>query len=201
MKYIVKQPEPQWFIDWKAAHPGATYDNFKHKARKLREALVTEQHHLCCYCECLVEPDTSHNEHFKPKGNAAYSHLQLSYGNIFASCLREPNGDPETHCGHKKGNDYDVRLVSPLEADCATHFKYTLEGKISSDDERGRYTIGLLKLDSALLDAMRKQLIDDFNDLDEDVYEDEMKKHLDSDASYYGEFYTMVEYLRQTKQL
>lgn len=203
MKYIGKNSEPQWFVDWKKNHPGATYDSLSPKIRKkLRASLVEEQHYICCYCECRIDVGTSHNEHFKPKGNSLYRSLQLDYDNIFASCTKEPDGSPEEHCGHKKKSEYDPQLVSPLEPNCSIHFKYNLNGKISPADNRGQLTIGMLKLDSALLDAARKTLIDLFLlKVDPDDLDVEILDHLDKTKTQFGEFYTMIEYLHNTYQL
>lgn len=198
MKYIQKNNEPQWFKDWKADNPNATYADLvsSRKAHSLRQSLVEEQHYICCYCECLIDAETSHNEHFKPKGNLLYRSLQLDYNNIFASCKREADGDPETHCGHKKSDSFDVQLVSPMEPNCSTHFKYDLNGQIFETDDRGKLTIEMLKLDSALLNASRKSLIDHFiYDVDPDNLDQEIANHLDVNREYYGEFYTTIEYL------
>lgn len=202
MKYIVKNSEPQWFIDWKTNHPGARYDDLSSINRqRLRGHLIAEQHALCCYCESRITVSSSHNEHFLPKGDPRFCHHQLDYDNIFASCIRKPNGDPEIHCGHKKGHDYDARLICPTEADCASHFKYSMDGKINHTDDRGQATITMLKLDSTLLDSKRKLLIDDFLKFDGNQLEDEITMHLDTSKAEYGEFYTMVEYLHDSGQL
>lgn len=197
MKHIQKNPEPQWFVNWKAANSTAKYADLvaAGNAQNLRQSLVDEQHHICCYCECRIEANTSHNEHFKPKGNPLYSSLQLDYDNLFASCLRRPDGNPEMHCGHKKGPDYDPQLISPLESDCSSHFKYDLNGKIIHTDARGKLTIQMLRLDSALLDASRKTLIDYFLNLNPDDMDMEVADHIDTSKTYYGEYYTTIEYL------
>lgn len=201
MKYIAKNPEPQWFIDWKRTHPGATYRDLLNKKKRLRRSLIAEQHALCCYCESRVTVSSSHNEHFLPKGDPRFCHRQLYYDNIFASCIKEPDGDPEIHCGHKKSHDYDATLICPTEVDCASHFKYSMDGKINHTDDRGKVTIDMLKLDSTLLDSKRKALIDDFLALDEEQLDNEIALHLDTSKVDYGEFYTMVEYLRNSGQL
>lgn len=196
MKYIVKNPEPMSFSAWKTANPAATYDQISSDVKRdLKASLVSEQHGLCCYCECHITPSTSHIEHFKPKAPTQFPNLQLVYSNLLASCIREPAAGQELHCGHKKENIYSTNLVSPLELDCATHFSYTLEGKIASGDYRGQYTIGLLKLDAELLNAQRKKLIDDFLDMEDADVQSEIASHLDDTKAVYGEFYTMIDYL------
>lgn len=204
MKHIIKAVEPADFTAWKAANPGATYrhdlcNNHDRAAvsakRILKQALLAEQHYLCCYCECRISAADSHIEHFKPKGVAAYAHLQLDYSNLHASCTLQPTGSVDEHCGHKKGNSFSPDLVSPLEPDCSSHFTYTLNGHIGHTDKRGKETISMLSLDSALLNRQRKLLIDTFTGFDEAELPDEIAIHLDTSQPAHGEFFTMIEYL------
>lgn len=199
MKYIVKSPEPEVFASWKAARPGATYNEGLGRApgvkRALKTSLLQEQKFLCCYCECRIDADHSHIEHFRPKGMPEFSALQLDYGNLHASCTRQPTGSSEEHCGHKKGDSFSDDLVSPLESDCATHFKFTFDGSIEGLDEKGRTTIDILHLDSALLNSQRKKLIEYFLDLDDELVALEVSSHLDETKPKSGEFYSMIKAL------
>lgn len=198
MKQIVKHPEPAAFSLWKAANPTATYKDLQGEVKSaLKQALIKEQGYLCCYCECRIRNASSHIEHFKPKGKPAYASLQLDYENLFASCTIRPTGDPDEHCGHKKGDAFMDVLVSPLEADCASHFSYQLNGHIVAKDERGSATIKLLHLDSELLNQQRKNLLDYFLEMEQDELSQELDAHLAHDAPYFGEFYTMIDSLKE----
>lgn len=211
MKHITKCIEPATFTAWKTANPGATYATLSRKNKDakaakaaLKLALIAEQHGLCCYCESRISPAGSHIEHFRPKGNPAYAHLQLDYGNLHASCLLNPTGSADEHCGHKKSDTFSANLISPLEPDCATHFTYTMDGKIgvaNAADTRGTETISILHLDSALLNAGRKALIDYFINLDPADIPAEVSHHLDTTATQYGEYFTMIEYLSANHML
>lgn len=82
MKYIHKNNEPIEFTQWKSENPGLLYNDlyglYDLVKRTLKNSLISEQKHLCCYCECCIESSTSHIEHFKPKdSNGPYAHLQL----------------------------------------------------------------------------------------------------------------------------
>ncbi len=206
MKHIIKNVEPASFTTWKANNPAATYKEDLKRERNIKKALkrslIDEQHYICCYCECRITESTSHIEHFKPKGNPAYSHLQLDYSNLFASCGKYRSGDIDEHCGHKKYDEYNVDLISPLESDCSTHFKYNLFGEIEhNNSKRGEKTINILNLNSALLKAQRQELIDYFLDLDDNELKKELIAHLDTANTKYGEFYSMIEYLTTNKML
>lgn len=206
MRHISKHTEPSSFTVWKSKNPTATYKDDLGRERKikqeLKDSLTKEQHYLCCYCECRITDPTSHIEHFKPKGDPAYSHLQLEYSNLFVSCGRDRRGTSEEHCGHKKYDTYTPELLSPLEPDCSVHFKYNLFGEIEYTTERGKSTIKILNLNSALLKAKRKNLIDYFlNDINDTELESELNSHLDATKIKFGEFYTMIEYFVKNKIL
>ena len=211
MKHIVKDPEPATFSQWKRCNPNATFrgdlGNHADRAsviakRDLKDSLLNEQHGLCCYCECRVTGNTSHIEHFRPIGIPAFAHLQLEYSNLHASCgLMPGNGDDE-HCGHKKSDVFSPNLISPLEPDCHLHCAYRMDGTIWGLDVKGSETIAILHLDSALLNAQRKALIDAFLDYDDDSELDySIQRHLDPNRAIIGEFYTMVEFLHNRNQL
>lgn len=203
MKHISKSVEPMAFAQWKIANPQATYQDLSDRQfpgsivakADLKQALIVEQGGLCCYCECCIQSNNSHIEHFKPKGDPLYADLQLDYSNLFASCGIRPLRALDEHCGHKKGCDYTIDLVSPLEADCSSHFTYQLDGTIGYTDARGNITIGILHLDSALLNRRRKSLIDYFLALEDDELQEEIASHLDVTRLPFGEFYTMIEFL------
>lgn len=169
MKHIIKNSEPAEFTQWKLHNPNEPYNNLKGQVKaKLKNSLITEQKSICCYCECFIDSSNSHIEHFKPKdSHNSYSHLQLEYSNLLASCGIRPTGNNDEHCGHKKDNDYCTDLISPLESDCSSHFTYYLDGKIGFKDDRGKKTIQMLHLDSALLNQKRKSLIEYFQDIED----------------------------------
>lgn len=121
--------------------------------------------------------------------------LQLTYTNLHASCHKVPTGAADETCGHKKGNVFSHRLISPLDTDCSIHFLFDNMGGICSNDVEGKETIAILNLDSALLRKSRKSLIEVFEDMDDESYESEIQRHLNPDASPLGEFYTTIEYL------
>lgn len=207
MKHIVKTQEPKAFTTWKLAHPAAAYDDLNKRTNQptkaaLKQSLLQEQGYICCYCEREIDESSSHIEHFKPKdSHQPYTGLQLEYTNLHASCNLYSTKTSPNICGVRKDNTYCNKLISPLEPDCASHFSYSLDGRISpasTGDERATYTIGLLGLDDAFLCLQRKAVIEIF--LDEHLTADDIELLKNSYLTkktdgHFNPFYTTIEYL------
>lgn len=192
MKHIKKNKEPEAFTKWVKKNSKKSWDEFVREGGEIKgvlnNTLLEEQGYLCCYCECRV--DSYHIDHFKPKGK--FPKERFSYSNLHISCTTQGE---KARCGHKKLEEFSNDLISPLEEDCALHFSYTTTGKIVGLDQRGEETIRICNLNSQALTDMRKVLIDSFLFYDDNLREEEIKKHLDSSKPQLGEFYTMIEYL------
>lgn len=213
MKHIHKQSEPADFSNWKARYPAAEYEDLWNEAAypgadaartALRASLLAEQHGLCCYCETRIDSGDFHVEHFKPKDRnrvPSFRPLQLVYANLHACCRRTPKKVPDEYCGHKKGNIFDPNLISPLEPDCAVHFRYEVDGHIAGSDLRGGLTERILNLDCVQLAASRRKLIEDFEDMDDEEYANEVAHHLDLSNAVHGEFYSAIKYLHEAGKL
>ena len=125
--------------------------------KKLRQDLVDEQLYLCGYCCGKANESSAHNEHIKPQ-EMCTDKESLDYYNIIASC-RGFHVNSET-CGHRKNNAYDETMfVSPLVQGCEQNFKYTINGEIVGLNERAKYTIALLNLNSGALKNARKGIL------------------------------------------
>ena len=210
MKRIIKNAEPEDFVRWKATYPAARYVDLGNERsfpgaavakRALRASLKVEQKGLCCYCESKIVNNDFHIEHFRPKDPAQFPELQLEYSNLHASCHAEPIGGSDECCGHNKKNEFNNDLISPLEADCESHFEYDTMGGIKGIDRRGEETIRILHLDSSLLNASRKRLIEYFDDLEDDDYDEEIARHLDETGATLGEFFTTIDFLHRRNLL
>lgn len=203
MKYIQKTAEPAEFAQWKKDNPGATYYTLHSKAQKqkkvLQDSLLKEQGYICCYCERQISANNSHIEHFKPKGNPLYANLQLDYNNLHCSCNGNPGKRKTNFCGGAKEDDYSSDLISPTEVDCASHFKYRIDGSMypaNPNDKRALYTISLLNLNFAFLRSQRKAVLKNF--LDQSLTIEDLEKMkadylLKSADGKYKEFYSMIE--------
>ena len=187
MRYIRKGEEPESFTDWKERQKNrgnpVTWKAFRRRVtvkNDVYDALLREQGFICCYCGMQITRDTSHFEHFKPKSNITYGHLVLDYKNLLVSCKGESKGSEESkdseeseeehrvpvHCGHKKDDWYDEHLmVSPLDENCASFFRYAASGEILPTDvpdkkEAAQTTIEKLGLGIEKLRLMRSAAID-----------------------------------------
>jgi uncharacterized protein (TIGR02646 family) len=136
VKYIQKRSEPEEFTKWKAK--SRTWEKFQKKTkirRLVKNSLLEEQFHLCCYCEQSLEgeydeveplsdseiyeeaqpdddstkPEKSHIEHFQPRSDSAVD--PLSYENLLCSCLKDWPPNVPLHCGALKGNWFDSSLL------------------------------------------------------------------------------------------
>lgn len=150
MKYIVKQGEPESFTVWKSKANEdwkPSYGNIDKQERiDLFDSLVKEQGYICCYCERELKEGDCHIEHFKPKDKNKFPELELEYNNLFCSCqVNLKKGEP-LHCGNSKGNWFDMNLlISPLDLNCESKFKYTHDGQILPVDEDDEATKKQLK--------------------------------------------------------
>jgi uncharacterized protein (TIGR02646 family) len=84
MKYIKKGNETHTVVEHRTKkHAG--YDNLPKAAKEeLKENLLSEQGHVCCYCMKRIHFDDMRVEHWKPQTN--YEELSLSYTNMMGAC-------------------------------------------------------------------------------------------------------------------
>jgi uncharacterized protein (TIGR02646 family) len=134
MKQIVKTAEPNSLLQHRASQ-FANFDNISFATKEeLRESLLSEQGHICCYCMKRIPEHTSPYmkvEHYKCQDN--FEALQLTYTNLFGACTGN-EGQPKIKqtCDTKKGNaELTISPTSTLP-NCETLIKYNAEGEISS---------------------------------------------------------------------
>lgn len=174
MKRIVKAIEPPDFSQWKNDDKMAHQPNWNRVPTPIKhmihEFLMCEQGYICCYCESEVRKEDSHIEHYRPKKNRCFAHLQLDYSNLHCSCQRDRSPGEPLHCGHLKGNWFDANLlVSPLDPDCEARFMFTGTGDIfpRDDDLAAKETIVRLGLNLPKLIADRAAAVEALVDLSE----------------------------------
>lgn len=134
MKQIFKTAEPNSLLQHRASQ-FANFDNIPLATKEeLRQSLLSEQGHICCYCMKRIPEHTSPYmkvEHFKCQD--IFGAMQLTYTNLFGACTGN-EGQPKIKqtCDTKKGNaELTISPISTLPI-CETLFKYNAEGEISS---------------------------------------------------------------------
>lgn len=166
MKHVSKGASPIDFEDWKAKANEDWQPSYaalqNPEKRKLHEALLAEQGHVCCYCGRSVTLADSHIEHFRPQ--EPHVELALEFSNLFASCIRETQPGVPLHCGHAKGHDFDeANAISPADIGCEQRFIYIAgNGAIQPADDTDTtalYMCGLLKLDIEFLRNRREEVL------------------------------------------
>ena len=207
MKQIVKDQNTPDFDDWKASANDdwqPTYEGLIGTTKKeVKDSLMKEQGHICCYCERELSSNESHNdshiEHFKPQSGEDVD--PLDYANMLCSCQNQLKQGEPRHCGHLKGDWFDESLlISPLYPDCERHFKYTEDGEIQparNSNDAAKITIKKLGLDIPKLNALRKKAIEVFSD--ENLSEQERSQfvsgYLKKKDDTFNEFWTTIDYI------
>ncbi len=206
MKYVIKQQEPLSLSNLKTTYPDITYKklgaDYPEIKSEVKRTLIQEQGYICCYCECRINTNDSHIEHFRPQSDPSVDPLDFS--NLICSCLKDKVAGDPLHCGHLKNNWFDsILLISPLDASCETKFRYKSDGSISPadpDDQSAKETIDRLGLDIPKLRAMRKQAIAQFTDIENPFKPSELQefvtKYLQQDSQgKFSQFWTIIKYL------
>lgn len=210
MKFITKGGEPDKILEWKSKDKmyqrgKPNWNRLKSELKELlRDSISAEQGYICCYCERRLNTNEMHIEHFKPKDPNKFPLNQLDYDNLFCSCQLELEKGEPRHCGNSKGSWFDEDIIiSPLEPNCETKFKYTIDGQILPEDKNdigARATIEKLKLDIDKLNKLREKAIEPF--LDEDLTQEDLDEFVqgylvekEDNDGYYNEFYTTIKYL------
>lgn len=156
----------------------------KLQRKEVASKLLLAQKSLCAYCECKIDSENYHIEHFVERYRDP--DLIYDYNNFLLSCEgdRNPISRPETEeekierlnnttCGHEKSNNrpgidpppinYDL-LLNPTN-NVAHLFDYS-DGAVTPSDscnsienDQVDYTINRLNLDSTKLNNRRRSTI------------------------------------------
>ncbi len=141
MKQITKNNEPRALIQHRAQKDN--YDNLN--KNELRDSLIEEQGHICCYCMCRIPHKLKQHEIDNNYPDSKIEHvkcqsknrnLELNYHNLLLACNGR-HGYPRQMqtCDTFKGeNDLSFNPADNAKniEDC---IKYSANGEIYSDDE------------------------------------------------------------------
>lgn len=158
MRVIAKGAEPASLTAHRRTRH-CDYDNYADKAA-LRDALVTEQRGICCYCMGRIRSDRMKIEHWRCQSR--FPGEQLSYRNLLGACLGGAGQPPALqHCDTRKGDrDLQWNPANPGHH-IETRLRYELDGSIRSDDpEFDAELEGVLNLNLPRLKNNRKGVLD-----------------------------------------
>ncbi len=198
MKRIIKSQEPNSFLQHRASQ-SAYYDNLSRTAKEeLRESLLYEQGHICCYCLKRIPEKVENDgrisygmkvEHYQCQ--AHFPELQLNYSNLLGVCTGN-EGKPKKlqTCDTRKGNEVlTINLLCEVP-NCESLFKYNAEGEISSanDDENiNKQLNDVLNLNMQTLKDGRRE-----------VYL-EVQRHIETEGRRIGNRQLRITYFEQER--
>lgn len=211
MKQIIKQAEQQTFAQWKARWresgiiPGwGEFDGTPIK-QIIKETLLAEQGHICCFCESRVKVDHGHIAHLRDR--VGHPEQALDYDNLLYSCPENPRKIPQT-CGHSQGNR--VLPITPLDQDCESRFIYTEVGEIvprDEDDKDAIQTINMLNLNDRRSGFQRNrgEIFQTIRDYRQKLSESEFDLWMNSELArqadgMFNPFWTTRKYAAEKKQ-
>ena len=141
--------------------------------KDLQAQMCQDQGGVCCYCGLKLHfPDTQHYcvEHVLPRSK--FPELVGEYKNLLLSChsseLERAQLKKTIHSKKERKNalhcdefkDNKELHYSPLQADCALHFSYKLNGEVKGRDEKAEEDIETLNLNChSLKERRRKQML------------------------------------------
>jgi uncharacterized protein (TIGR02646 family) len=189
VRAIVKQGGGGYYLNQSHAHPPRTADEatsrwrgFGGHKQAVKDALLDEQYHLCCYSELRADQEGLgyHIEHVENKSQNPQRTFE--YGNLAASALASTNDLQvfkaqihEVFGGHAPGKQHAcdmARFVSCHQVDCRRFFAYVSDGRVmpakdldAQEQDRAQYTIDTLNLNSPYLLTRRRQWWDELDEL------------------------------------
>ena len=167
MKHIIKNSPPAELKSWfdgqliEGERINCRYDDLPAEVKqRIKQRLLAEQGHLCCYTGIRIDEADSHIEHLKPQ-TRCQDHEDIDYHNLLAAY--PGNGRSCQFGAVVKDNWYDENLlVNPLHGSCEGRFGFDQNGRVraaNAEDEGAKTTIKKLGLDNGSLTEMRKQAI------------------------------------------
>jgi uncharacterized protein (TIGR02646 family) len=157
MKYIKKAREPKSLIEH-SSKEHACYDNIpKETKNEIRETLLSEQGHVCCYCMKRIHMEDMKIEHWKPQ---RYVELSMLYNNMLGACDGNEGKPKHLQCCDTYKGETEL-FINPLDMCCEALIQYRSDGTIYSDDHRvGRDLEDVLNLNQQTIKENRKKVID-----------------------------------------
>lgn len=171
---------PQSLVGLKPPESTGDIDDRLYKGEGVKERLEQDQHCKCIFCECRLNGDYGHIEHFRPKKGytiypdnrliqPGYYWLAYEWSNLLLSCSQCNSSykknhfllADENHRGIKTKNilNEEPLLINPSVENPARYIEFhqhivAAKTDTEGDNPKGRHTIDLLKLND------RKELVE-----------------------------------------
>ena len=173
MRKISKTPVvPRSLLALKAPASAKDINDNAYKGSDVKKLLRNDQHSKCIYCECRLNGDYGHVEHFRPKGGYAippssklfkpgYFWLAYEWNNLLLSCSTCNTSYKQNFFALEDESTRDIAgqdisresplLIDPSKenpADFIEFHEHVLAPKMIDgvESRKGRYTIDLLGL-------------------------------------------------------
>jgi uncharacterized protein (TIGR02646 family) len=133
---------------------GGKYTDLRGETKEaVRNALLDEQGHLCCYC--LRRINKLEIEHIQSQKN--YPEKDLEYTNLIASCVRDASQDKILHCNAAKGSTEIV--LNPTDENLMKSTYFTADGYVHTKQTELQQELDIvLNLNNYRLTQERKNL-------------------------------------------
>lgn len=187
MRHLPKSPDVPASLQRLAPPADADGVNDALYSRKdVKEALMADHHGKCVYCECRLNGDYGHIEHYRPKlgyvpfrgaslRTPGYFRQAYEWSNLLLSCSVCNTSYKRNHFAladerFRAAGEDDVSgesplLINPSAEDPARHIRFHRHlaapaAKRGKESERGKYTIEVLGLNrrGELVELRRRRL-------------------------------------------
>lgn len=158
MRNIRKNLEPTSLLTYKRT-PGADYEGLV--KGPLKESLLKEQGHLCCYCMRRIQATNMKVEHWRSQKSD--TSLQLDYGNMLAACMGNEGTPPQGQtCDTRKGDEALQFNPAVPAHNVESRIAYTGTGRIFAPgkDPFDKQIKEVLNLNEAHLVANRRKVVE-----------------------------------------
>lgn len=155
MKLIIKGKEPD---TWKAYYNTEGVTKYESPTTDLKNALLRDQGHICCYCMSRISFENMVVEHFKPREHYKPKEYQFGYGNLFASC--KGNFHSDKHCDNRKKSLEITTNPTDIKNNCENIISYKWsDGSLTYPPQYEYDIVDVLNLNNPVLNSNRKEVL------------------------------------------
>jgi uncharacterized protein (TIGR02646 family) len=157
MRFIEKNKKNEPLPLRKLRKDGGKYtDLYGATKEAVRNALLSEQGHICCYClRCINKVEIEHI-----KSQKDFPEKDVAYTNLIASCARDASEDKILHCNAAKGA-IEIAL-NPTDKNLMQLIRFAADGRVFTDQTDLNHELDIvLNLNNYRLTQERRNLYKD----------------------------------------